>query len=60
MGEFIRTERDGHLLIITLDRPQVLNALHAPACHELSAVWDDFIADDGQSIDIVTRDILTF
>lgn len=54
MGEFIRTERDGHLLIITLDRPQVLNALHAPACHELSAVWDDFVADDELWIAIVT------
>lgn len=45
MGEFIRTERDGHVLIVTLDRPKVLNSLHAPACFELDRIWTDFQAD---------------
>ena len=54
MGKFIDTESDGHILQITLNRPEVLNSLHAPACHELSAVWDMYVADDDLWIAIVT------
>jgi enoyl-CoA hydratase/carnithine racemase len=54
MGNFIRTERSGHVLTITLDRPEVLNALHAAACQELSAILDDFDADDEMWIAIIT------
>jgi len=54
MGEFIDTERDGHILTITLNRPKLLNSLHAPACHELSAVWDMYVADDDLWVAIVT------
>lgn len=54
MGDFIKTDRDGRILTITLDRPQVLNSLHAPACHELSAVWDMFVAEDSLWVAIVT------
>ncbi|MGI4815080.1 MAG: enoyl-CoA hydratase-related protein [Janthinobacterium lividum] len=53
-GDFIRTETAGHLLIVTLDRPQVMNSLHAPACHELSAVWDAFQADPDLWVAIIT------
>jgi enoyl-CoA hydratase/carnithine racemase len=52
--KFIETERDGHLLIVTINRPEVRNALNAPSCHELSAVWDDFDADPELWIAIVT------
>lgn len=54
MGHFIKTDRDGAILTITLDRPEVLNSLHAPACHELSAVWDKFVADDSLWAAIIT------
>jgi len=54
MGRFIQTEREGHVLLITLDRPEVLNALHAPACHELSAVFDEFAEDEDLWIAIIT------
>lgn len=54
MGDFIKTAKDGHLFIITLDRPEVLNALHSPACHELSAAFDQFTLDEDLWIAIIT------
>lgn len=54
MGQFIKAGRDGHILTITLDRPEVLNALHAPACRELSDLLDDFSRDDSLWIAIIT------
>jgi len=45
MLEYCRVERDGRLLVVTLDRPEVLNALHPPANHELEKVFDEFCAD---------------
>lgn len=50
----IRAERDGHILTVTLARPEVLNALDSPACAELSRVWDEFVADDELWVAIVT------
>ena len=38
MPEFCRVEREGRLLVVTLDRPDVLNALHPPANFELEKV----------------------
>jgi len=43
--EFVRTEREGRVLVVTLNRPEVMNACHAPMHHELHGVWNDF-ADD--------------
>jgi enoyl-CoA hydratase/carnithine racemase len=54
MPEFCRAEREGHLLLVTIDRPEVLNALHPPANHELAAVFDDFAADPELWIAILT------
>lgn len=57
MSEFCRTERDGkdgRLLVVTLQRPEVLNALHPPANREIAAVFDDFVADPDLWVAIVT------
>jgi enoyl-CoA hydratase/carnithine racemase len=43
--EFIKYEKQGRIARITINRPEVMNALHPPANQELSAIWDDF-ADD--------------
>ncbi len=43
--QFVQVVREGRLTVITLDRPEALNALHAPAHHELAAVFDNFAAD---------------
>lgn len=54
MGEFSTVERDGHLTIVTINRPEVMNALHPPANFELAAIFDDFAADPEQWVAIVT------
>jgi acetyl-CoA C-acetyltransferase len=43
--EFIKVRRDGHLLEITINRPDVRNCLHPPAHEELDSVFDAFFAD---------------
>ena len=40
--------------IVTLNRPEVLNALHADANDELAAVWDEFAARDDLWVGIIT------
>jgi crotonobetainyl-CoA hydratase len=52
--EFCKVERDERLTIVTLNRPEVMNALHAPAHAELGQVFDDFAADPEQWVAIVT------
>ncbi len=43
-----------HLAVITLNRPEVLNALHLPATLELTEIWDDFAADPELWVAILT------
>lgn len=52
--EFCGVERDGHLTIVTLNRPEVMNALHPPAHFELSQIFDSFARDPDQWVGIVT------
>lgn len=54
MGEFCVTERDGHVLTVTIDRPEVMNALHPRANAELAGVWDEFAADPDLWVGIIT------
>ena len=54
MGNFSTTERDGHLFIVTINRPEVMNALHPPGNAELSGVFDEFAADPDLWVAIVT------
>ena len=52
--EFCDYEKRDHLAIVTLNRPEVLNALHPAATAELSGVWDDFADDDDLWVAILT------
>jgi enoyl-CoA hydratase/carnithine racemase len=52
--EFVRVDRDGPITTITLNRPEVMNALHSPAHFELGEVFDAFAADPEQWVGIVT------
>jgi crotonobetainyl-CoA hydratase len=54
MPEFCKVEREGRLLIVTLARPDVLNALHPPANLELGKVFDEFADDPELWVAIVT------
>src|SRR5215213_3833557 len=52
--QFCTVEDQGRLRIVTLNRPEVLNALHADANDELAAVWDEFAARDDLWVGIIT------
>ena len=54
MPEYCRTERDGRVLTVVMDRPDVMNALHPPANIELGEVFDDFCEDDDAWVAIIT------
>ena len=52
--QFCTVQDEGRLRIVTLNRPEVLNALHADANDELAAVWDEFAVRDDLWVGIVT------
>jgi enoyl-CoA hydratase/carnithine racemase len=52
--EFIRVEREGPVTVFTLNRPDVMNALHSQAHFELHEAFDAFAADPEQWVGIVT------
>jgi crotonobetainyl-CoA hydratase len=54
MPEFCSIERQGHVFVVTLERPERLNALHPPANAELGEVFDQFAADDDAWVAIIT------
>lgn len=54
MTEFCTAEREGHLLIVTINRPERMNALHPPANFELEGIFNDFAADPDLWVAIIT------
>ena len=52
--EFIKVERDGPITTFTLNRPDVMNALHSPAHFEMDEALNAFAADPGQWVGVVT------
>lgn len=52
--EFISVEREGPVTLITLNRPEVMNALHSPMHFELDEAFNSFAADPDQWIGILT------
>jgi len=52
--KFSTVTRKGAITIVTLSRPEVMNALHTDAHFELHEVFDDFAADPEQWVAIVT------
>ena len=52
--EFLTTEVNGHVLEVTINRPDVMNALHPPSHKEFDEVWNEFAQDDDLWVGIVT------
>jgi crotonobetainyl-CoA hydratase len=51
---FTTYELDGHVALVTINRPEVLNALHRGVDEELARVWDCFQADPDAWVAILT------
>jgi enoyl-CoA hydratase/carnithine racemase len=54
MGSYCQVEKSGRLTVVTIDRPEVMNALHPPGNQELAEVFDDFAQDPEQWVAIIT------
>lgn len=54
MPEYCLVDKSNHVMTVTLNRPDRLNALHPPANAELGEVFDDFAADDDMWVAIIT------
>lgn len=52
--EYVTVERNGNVLLVTLNRPEVYNAVHPPMSHELDLVWNDFAQDQDLWVAILT------
>jgi dehydration protein DpgD len=52
--EFIKYEKGDHIAYLTLDRPDVMNALHPPAHAECARALEDFEADANAWVMIIT------
>jgi enoyl-CoA hydratase/carnithine racemase len=50
----VRYEKQGHVAHITMNRPDVLNAMDLATHEELARVWDDFEADDDLWVAVLT------
>jgi enoyl-CoA hydratase/carnithine racemase len=52
--QYVIYEKKAHIAYVTINRPEVMNALHADANIELSEVFTDFKEDDNAWIAILT------
>jgi enoyl-CoA hydratase/carnithine racemase len=52
--EFTKYEKRDRIAFITLNRPEVMNALHPPCHEELDRIFDDFAADSETWVAILT------
>ncbi|MEE8176542.1 MAG: enoyl-CoA hydratase-related protein, partial [Acidobacteriota bacterium] len=52
--QFVKVETADHITTVTINRPEVMNALHPPAHVELGQIFDEFDADDSAWVAIVT------
>lgn len=52
--EYTLVEREGHLLVVSINRPDVRNCLHPMANEELAEIWDAYEADPDLWVAILT------
>ncbi|HKT73150.1 MAG TPA: enoyl-CoA hydratase-related protein [Steroidobacteraceae bacterium] len=51
---FAAVEREGSVTLVTINRPESMNALHPGANAELAEIFDEFVADPSQWVAILT------
>ncbi|BCY14208.1 enoyl-CoA hydratase [Actinoplanes sp. L3-i22] len=54
MAAFVDYKKDGRVAYVTLNRPEVLNAMNLAMHAELAEVWDDFARDDELWVAVLT------
>lgn len=54
MGEHVTVEQRGHALVITMNRPGRMNALHSPAHFEMEAAFDEYESNPDLRVAILT------
>ncbi len=52
--DFIKTETKGHILVVTMNRPEVYNAVHVDMHNEMADCWDKFAADPDLWVAVLT------
>ena len=52
--EFAKAETKDKILIVTINRPEVYNAVHPPLSRELDEIWNDFLKDPNLWVAILT------
>ena len=52
--EFATYQKQGRIAIVTINRPERMNALHPPANFELHEIWNDFERDADVWVGILT------
>jgi len=52
--EFITVDKQDHIWVVTINRPERMNALHPPANHEMGLAFDEFAADGDAWVAILT------
>jgi len=52
--KYITTRVRGHAFLMTINRPEVMNALHPSASTEMATAWDRFVADPDLWVGIIT------
>lgn len=52
--DYALVERRGHLLLVTINRPEVRNSLHPMANEELEEIWDAYEADPDLWVAVIT------
>ncbi|MBC7238306.1 MAG: enoyl-CoA hydratase/isomerase family protein, partial [Chloroflexi bacterium] len=52
--QYILYEKRDRIAYVTINRPEVLNAINPPTSGELNHVWEDYMADTGLWVAILT------
>ncbi len=54
MNETVLTERRGEILVVTINRPEVRNAVNSPTARKLGQTFVDFDGDDSVKVAVLT------